>query len=91
MIKVCSALYGNCMPEFQHPVVFDNWYDCAQYGLTETKSLMTEVGPEVVNRDKITVSFVCKESSETRHCVKNMTDNKLLFSPYNLSPFSLVG
>ena len=72
MIKVCSALYGECMPELQHKVVFDIWYDCAQYGLTETKSLMTEikdlmieVGPEVVNRDKITVSFVCKPTYTT--------------------------
>ena len=65
MIKVCSALYGSCMPEFQHRVVFYNWYDCAQYGLTETKSLMKDIGPEVVNRDLITVSFVCKPSNET--------------------------
>jgi len=53
------------MPEFRHPVVYNDWYSCAQAGLKETKDLMTEVGPEVVNRDKITVSFVCKESSET--------------------------
>ena len=65
MIKVCSAIYGECMAEFQHKVVFDNWYDCAQYGLTETKSLMTEIGPEVVNRDKITVSFVCEPRTTT--------------------------
>ena len=65
MIKVCSALHGDCMPEFRHPVVYNDWYNCALAGLKETKDLMTEVGPEVVNRDKITVSFVCKESSET--------------------------
>ena len=65
MIKICSALYGECMPEFKHKIVFDNWYDCAQYGLTETKSLMTEIGPEVVNRDKVTVSFVCDPTSTT--------------------------
>ena len=65
MIKVCSALYGQCMPEFQHKVVFDNWYDCAQSGMKEVASLMKEVGPEVVNRDKITVSFVCKPTSTT--------------------------
>ena len=65
MIKVCSALYGECMPEFQHKVVFDNWYDCAQSGLTEVRSLMIDVGKEVVNRDKITVSFICKESHGT--------------------------
>ena len=65
MIKVCSAVYGECMPEFQYPVVYDNWYDCAQYGLTETKSLMTDIGPEVVNRDKITVSFVGKPITQT--------------------------
>ena len=65
MIKVCSALYGQCMPEFLHKVVFDNWYDCAQSGMKEVASLMKEVGPEVVNRDKITVSFVCKPVSQT--------------------------
>ena len=70
MIKVCSAVYGECMPEFQHKVVFDNWYDCAQAGLTETKYLMQEIGPKVVNRDKITVSFVCKPTSTTWHCVQ---------------------
>tara|TARA_B100002019_G_C21121884_1_gene523772 strand:+ start:319 stop:480 length:162 start_codon:yes stop_codon:yes gene_type:complete len=53
------------MPEFQHKVVFDNWYDCAQSGLVEVRSLMTDVGKEVVNRDKITVSFICKESHGT--------------------------
>jgi|TARA_B100000424_G_scaffold260529_1_gene244472 hypothetical protein len=53
------------MPEFQHKVVFDNWYDCAQSGMKEVASLMKEVGPEVVNRDKITVSFVCKPVSQT--------------------------
>ena len=65
MIKICAAAYGDCMPEMQHPVVYNDWYSCAVAGLTEVKDLMTEVGPEVVNRDKITVSFVCKESSET--------------------------
>ena len=65
MIKVCSAVYGTCMPEFQHKVVFDNWYDCAQSGLTEVRSLMTDIGPKVVNRDLITVSFVCKKSQGT--------------------------
>ena len=65
MIKVCSALHGDCMPEFRHPVVYNDWYGCAQAGLRETKDLMTEVGPEVVNRDKITVSFVCKQTNET--------------------------
>ena len=65
MIKVCSALYGSCMPEFQHKVVFVSWYNCAQSGLVETKLLMTDIGPEVVNRDMITVSFVCKPSNET--------------------------
>jgi hypothetical protein len=65
MIKVCSALYGECMPEFQHKVAFDSWYDCAQAGLKETKNLMQEIGPKVVNRDKITVSFVCEPRTTT--------------------------
>ena len=65
MIKICAATYGDCMPELRHPVVYNDWYSCAMAGLTEVKDLMKEVGQEVVNRDKITVSFVCKKSSET--------------------------
>ena len=65
MIKVCAAVHGDCMPEFRHPVVYNDWYSCARAGLTEVKDLMTEIGPFVVNRDKITVSFVCKESEES--------------------------
>jgi hypothetical protein len=53
------------MPEFQHKVAFDSWYDCAQAGLKETKNLMQEIGPKVVNRDKITVSFVCEPRTTT--------------------------
>jgi hypothetical protein len=65
MIKVCAAAYGDCLPELRHKVVYDNWYDCAQDGLKEVKDLMTGIGPAVVNRDKITVSFICKESNQT--------------------------
>ena len=65
MIKVCAAAYGDCLPELRHKVEYNNWYDCAQSGLVEVKSLMTDVGKEVVNRDKITISFICKESHGT--------------------------
>ena len=65
VFKVCSILYGECMPELQPRVTFNTWYDCAQSGLVETKSLMTDIGPEVVNRDMITVSFVCKTATQT--------------------------
>jgi len=63
IIKICSALYGECMPEYQHRAVFNDWYHCAQSGLAETSLLMKEIGPEVVNRDQIAVTFVCKEVS----------------------------
>jgi hypothetical protein len=63
MIKICSALYGECMPQYQHKVVFKDWYHCAQSGLSETALLMREIGPEVINRDKIAVTFICKEVS----------------------------
>lgn len=51
------------MPEYQHRAVFNDWYHCAQSGLAETSLLMKEIGPEVVNRDQIAVTFVCKEVS----------------------------
>ena len=53
-MKVCSALSGNCLPE-HNAGVHDSWYECA----------MAEMGPDLVNRNKIYVTFKCKQANET--------------------------
>jgi len=59
IMKICSALHGECMPEYnagEHVT----WYDCAANGTLMTASALSEMGPDLVNSNKIYVTFKCK-------------------------------
>ena len=59
VIKVCSALDGTCLPE-QPVSVHDSWYNCAMAGIEETKSLMQIIGENLINNNKLVISFSCQ-------------------------------
>jgi hypothetical protein len=49
------------------------------------------MGPDMVNENKMYVTFKCDPIVGAWHCVKIMAKSNYLFSPLYLSPFSLVG
>jgi hypothetical protein len=60
VIKVCSALDGTCLPE--QPVSMHNsWYNCAMAGIGESTSLMHIIGEDLINRNKLVISFSCQQ------------------------------
>lgn len=65
VFKVCSILYGECMPELQPRVTFNSWYNCAQFGLSETSNYLDNIGEKMVNENKIMVSFTCNKINES--------------------------
>ena len=48
IMKICSALSGNCLPE-HNGGVHNSWYDCAAAGSLNTLNAMAELGKEDVN------------------------------------------
>ena len=59
IMKICSALHGDCMPEYnagEHVT----WFDCAANGTLMTANALSEMGPDLVNSNKIYVTFKCK-------------------------------
>ena len=59
IMKICSALHGECLPEYnagEHAT----WYDCAANGTLMTANALSEMGPDLVNSNKIYVTFKCK-------------------------------
>ena len=48
VLKVCSALDGDCIPE-QTVGLYDSWYECAQQGTVETQQLMSLMGERLIN------------------------------------------
>ena len=63
VIQICSAIHGNCLPE-QRVNVFDSWYDCAAFGTQETTKLMELIGEDLINRNKIYITFSCRPQNE---------------------------
>ena len=58
IMKVCSALSGNCLPE-HNAVVHDGWYECAMAGSLNTLSAIQEIGELEVNKRKLYITFKC--------------------------------
>ena len=59
IMKICSALHGDCMPEYnagEHAT----WFDCAANGTLMTANALSEMGPDLVNSNKIYITFKCK-------------------------------
>ena len=63
VIKICSALHGDCLPE-QNGTTYDSWFNCAKSGVYETLELMDLIGEDLINRNKIFISFSCKVQNE---------------------------
>jgi len=64
VLKVCSALHGNCLPE-NNVGVYDSWYSCARQGTVETLMLLDSIGADLVNNNKLFVAFSCQITNET--------------------------
>ena len=58
IMKICSVLQGQCLPEY-NAGVHNSWYDCAAVGTMMTASALSEMGPDMVNDQKIYVTFKC--------------------------------
>ena len=63
VIKICSAVHGDCLPE-QNVNTYESWYNCAKAGSYETIELMNIIGQDLINRNKIHISFSCRPLNE---------------------------
>ena len=61
--QICSALHGDCLPK-QNVNTYDSWYECARGGTYETIELKNVIGQDLINRNKIFISFSCKPQNE---------------------------
>ena len=52
VIKICSALHGDCLPE-QNVNIHDSWFNCAKSGVYETLELMEIIKPiKTISKDE---------------------------------------
>jgi hypothetical protein len=65
ILMMCSYSANTCMPPFEWPEHFDSGYDCSIFGYEESARKLKEIGPEEVDKHKISITFSCSEIAET--------------------------
>ena len=64
IMYVCSQLHGNCLPPIRHVETFPDIYSCMVHGYKEAYTVTEKLGEGLVNKDKLYVRFVCKETPD---------------------------
>jgi len=62
---MCSMKTGTCLPGYEWPVSFKDSYSCSIAGYEEAARKLKQIGPEEVNKHKVSITFMCKEIAET--------------------------
>jgi len=63
VMKVCSVLDGTCLPE-REVSYHDTWFECARAGTVETLVLMDAIGEDLINKNKLYITYGCRSSNE---------------------------
>ena len=56
---------GACLPPYEWPVQFKDAYECSIAGYEESARKLKEIGPEEVNKNRLSITFSCNGINET--------------------------
>ena len=65
ILKVCSAVHMNCLPEMNDSFVFNSWSECASAGYLRSIKIINSMESSVINNNKVVVNFKCTEITES--------------------------
>ena len=59
---VCSVLANECSQPAKQVPLFTSHYECASVGYLRALKILDSMGADLVNNNKIVISFSCEES-----------------------------
>jgi len=65
ILFLCSMQTGTCLPPYQWPTHFEDPYSCSIAGYEESARKLKEMGRDLVNESKASITFICREIPET--------------------------
>lgn len=57
---VCAFIDGSCLPDKQHPQLFDTWKECIITGLENSKKAIELFSQEDIDKYHLGPRFVCQ-------------------------------
>ena len=64
---ICSQVANTCLPPHPWPQLFNDTYDCLQFGYQESYKKLEEIGRKNVNKHGIYIKFDCYPSDNIWH------------------------
>ena len=61
---MCSSIHSTCLDPYAWPTLFQNYYDCLQFGYEESQKKLKEIGKAEVNKHGIFIRFTCMQTNE---------------------------
>ena len=61
---MCSSSQSTCLDPYPWPTLFQNYYDCLQFGYEESQKKLKEIGKAEVNKHGIFIRFTCMQTNE---------------------------
>ena len=65
ILKVCSIVHINCLPELNDSFVFNSWSECASAGYLRSIKITNDIESSIVNNNKIVINFNCVQTEES--------------------------
>ena len=65
VLKICSLLHLNCLPEIHDNFIFNSWSECANAGYLRAIKINNDIESSIVNANKIVINFKCVPTEES--------------------------
>ena len=65
ILKICSVVHINCLPQINDSFVFNSWSECASAGYLRSIKIINSIDSSIVNENKMVVNFQCVQTEES--------------------------
>ena len=65
ILKICSVVHLNCLPEIHDNFVFNSWSECASAGYLRSIKITNNIESSIVDNNKIVINFNCVQTEES--------------------------
>jgi|TARA_R110002096_G_scaffold309518_1_gene504239 hypothetical protein len=65
VLKICSLLHLNCLPEIHDNFIFNSWSECASAGYLRAIKINNDMDNRMVDKNLIVINFQCVKIEES--------------------------
>jgi len=65
VLKICSLVHLNCLPDINDSFIFNSWSECVSAGYLRSIKTMSTIDSSIIDANKMFVNFKCILTEES--------------------------